>query len=111
MPRLLSIGQLQHCNLVRLQGWCKHKAELLLVYDYIPNGSLDKHLFENTDNILSWAQRFTIFKGVASALLYLHEEWEQKVVHRDVKASNVLLDADLNGRFEDFGLARLYEHG
>jgi serine/threonine protein kinase len=83
----------------------------LLVYDYMPNGSLDKHLFDSTENILSWAQRYTILKGVASSLLYLHEEWEQRVVHRDVKASNVLLDADWNGRLGDFGLARLYEHG
>jgi serine/threonine protein kinase len=111
IAEIASIGQLRHRNLVRLQGWCRHKAELLLVYDYMPNGSLDKHLFESTENILSWAQRYTILKGVASALLYLHEEWEQRVVHRDVKASNVLLDADLNGRLGDFGLARLYEHG
>ncbi|XP_031505894.1 L-type lectin-domain containing receptor kinase IV.2 [Nymphaea colorata] len=60
---------------------------------------------------LSWEQRFKILKGIASGLLYLHEEWEQVVVHRDVKASNVLLDGDLNGRLGDFGLSRLYEHG
>lgn len=111
VAEIASIGRLRHRNLVQLQGWCRHKEELLLVYDYMPNGSLDKHLFESTQNMLNWAQRYRILKGVASALLYLHEEWEQRVVHRDVKASNVLLDEDLNGRLGDFGLARLYEHG
>jgi len=111
VAEIASIGRLRHRNLVQLQGWCRHKEELLLVYDYMPNGSLDKYLFEDTEHMLSWAQRYRILKGVASALLYLHEEWEQRVVHRDVKASNVLLDEDLNGRLGDFGLARLYEHG
>ncbi|GKV32932.1 hypothetical protein SLEP1_g41495 [Rubroshorea leprosula] len=61
--------------------------------------------------LFTWSQRYRILKDVASALLYLHEEWEQVVLHRDVKASNVLLDSNLNGRFEDFGLARLHDHG
>ncbi|XP_027155081.1 L-type lectin-domain containing receptor kinase IV.1-like [Coffea eugenioides] len=60
---------------------------------------------------LNWSQRFRVIKGVALGLLYLHEEWEQVVIHRDVKASNVLLDCELNGRLGDFGLARLYDHG
>lgn len=111
VAEIASIGRLRHRNLVQLQGWCRYKDELLLVYDYMPNGSLDKHLFESTKNLLNWAQRYRILKGVASALLYLHEEWEQRVIHRDIKASNVLLDEDMNGRLGDFGLARLYEHG
>ncbi|GLJ41333.1 hypothetical protein SUGI_0855450 [Cryptomeria japonica] len=111
ISEISSIGRLRHRNLVQLQGWCRYKGELLLVYDYMPNGSLDSFLFGDKKNILSWEQRYTILKGVASGLLYLHEEWEQKVVHRDVKASNVLLDADMHGRLGDFGLARLYEHG
>ncbi|MFQ6638776.1 hypothetical protein Gotur_016960 [Gossypium turneri] len=73
------------------------------------NGSLDKFLFDDDKPTLTWFQRFQIIKGVASALLYLHEEWEQVVLHRDVKASNVLLDSNLNGRLGDFGLARLYD--
>jgi serine/threonine protein kinase len=111
VAEIASIGLLRHRNLVQLQGWCRHKEDLLLVYDYMPNGSLDKLLFGSTQNMLTWSQRYTILKGVSLALLYLHEEWEQTVVHRDIKASNVLLDEDLNGRLGDFGLARLYEHG
>ncbi|KAF8402960.1 hypothetical protein HHK36_011053 [Tetracentron sinense] len=106
-----SIGRLRHRNLVQLQGWCRRRGDLLLVYDFMPNGSLDNFLFDEPKSILSWEQRFKIIKGVASGLLYLHEEWEQIVIHRDIKASNVLLDGELNGRLGDFGLARLYEHG
>ena len=107
-----SLGRLRHKNLVNLQGWCKHKNDLLLVYDYIPNGSLDSLLFHPPDNfVLSWDQRFKILRGIAAGLLYLHEEWEKVVIHRDVKASNVLIDSDMNGRLGDFGLARLYDHG
>ncbi|XP_015874000.3 L-type lectin-domain containing receptor kinase SIT2-like [Ziziphus jujuba] len=111
VAEIASIGRLRHRNLVQLLGYCRRRGELLLVYDYMPNGSLDKFLFNNVKPNLNWFQRFRILKGVASALLYLHEEWEQVVLHRDVKASNVLLDADLNGRLGDFGLARLYDHG
>ncbi|XP_020101832.1 L-type lectin-domain containing receptor kinase S.4-like [Ananas comosus] len=128
VAEIATIGRLRHRNLVQLQGWCRRRGDLLLVYDYMPNGSLDKYLFcdgteedEETQKrggvggrrrrLLTWAERFRILRGVASALLYLHEEWEHVVVHRDVKASNVLLDADLNGRLGDFGLAKLYEHG
>ena len=75
------------------------------------NGSLDKYLFDEPKAILSWEQRFKIIKGVASGLLYLHEECEQTVVHRDIKAGNVLLDSEFNGRLSDFGLAKLYARG
>ncbi|MQL70454.1 hypothetical protein Taro_002760 [Colocasia esculenta] len=112
IAEIVSIGRLRHRNLVQLLGYCRRKGELLLVYDFMPNGSLDKRLFyQGGEAVLSWNQRFRIIKGVASGLLYLHEEWEQVVVHRDVKASNVLLDGDLNGRLGDFGLARLYDRG
>ncbi|CAK9150420.1 unnamed protein product [Ilex paraguariensis] len=107
-----SLGRLRHKHLVNLQGWCKRKNDLLLVYDYIPNGSLASILFSTKKNfVLSWEHRFNIVKGIAAGLLYLHEEWEQVVIHRDVKSSNVLIDADMNGRLGDFGLARLYDHG
>ncbi|QHO59068.1 L-type lectin-domain containing receptor kinase S [Arachis hypogaea] len=107
-----TIGRLRHRNLVQLQGWCRNQIDLLLVYDFMPNGSLDKHLFEDSPRkTLTWEQRFKIVKGVACGLLYLHEEWEQTVIHRDIKAGNVLLDADMNARLGDFGLAKLYERG
>lgn len=105
------ISRLRHRNLVPLQGWCHGKGQLLLVYDYMPNGSLDKLLFGNPNEcVLGWEQRYKIVTGVAAALAYLHEEWEQRVLHRDVKASNVMLDASFNARLGDFGLARLSEH-
>ncbi|XAR58958.1 Non-specific serine/threonine protein kinase [Bertholletia excelsa] len=111
VAEIASIGRLRHRNLVQLFRYCRRRGELLLVYDFMPNGSLDKLLFNKQKAGLNWVHRFTIIKGVASALLYLHEEWEQVVLHRDIKASNALLDADLNGRLGDFGLARLYDHG
>ncbi|XP_065878636.1 L-type lectin-domain containing receptor kinase IV.2-like [Euphorbia lathyris] len=110
VAEIASMGRLRHRNLVQLLGYCRRKGELLLVYDYMPNGSLDKFLFNNEVK-MNWFRRFKILKGVASALLYLHEEWEQVVLHRDVKASNVMLDAELNARLGDFGLAKVHDHG
>ncbi|CAL2268154.1 unnamed protein product [Prunus armeniaca] len=111
VAEIISIGRLRHRNLVPLLGYCRRKGELLLVYDYMPNGSLDKYLYHQPVVTLNWSQRFRVIKGVASGLFYLHEEWEQVVVHRDVKASNILLDSKFNARLGDFGLARLYDHG
>ncbi|KAF7847461.1 hypothetical protein BT93_L2945 [Corymbia citriodora subsp. variegata] len=111
VAEIISIGRLRHRNLVSLLGYCRRKRELLLVYDYMPNGSLDKYLYNQPKVTLNWMQRFRVIKGVASGLLYLHEGWEQVVIHRDIKASNILLDAELNGRLGDFGLARLHDHG
>ncbi|CAL5358234.1 unnamed protein product [Camellia sinensis] len=102
------ISRLRHRNLVQLLGWC-HDKELLLVYEFMPNGSLDSLLFRE-ENVLSWTVRYRIAQGLASALLYLHEEWEQCVIHRDVKSSNVMLDSSFNARLGDFGLARLVDH-
>ncbi|XP_050292088.1 L-type lectin-domain containing receptor kinase IX.1-like [Quercus robur] len=102
-------NQLRHRNLVQLIGWCHDKGEFLLVYEFMPNGSLDTHLFGKR-NPLTWEVRYKISLGLASALLYLHEEWEQCVVHRDIKASNVMLDSSFNVKLGDFGLARLMDH-
>lgn len=103
------ISRLRHRNLVQLIGWCHEEGELLLVYEFLPNGSLDSHLFRGKTH-LTWAVRYKIALGLASALLYLHEEWEQCVVHRDVKSSNVMLDSNFNAKLGDFGLARLVDH-
>ncbi|KAF8075543.1 hypothetical protein N665_1087s0012 [Sinapis alba] len=111
VSEIASIGRMSHRNLVPLLGYCRRKDELLLVYDYMPNGSLDKYLHNSPEVPLDWNQRIKIIKGVASALFFLHEDWEQVVIHRDVKSSNVLLDAEHNGRLGDFGLARLCGHG
>ncbi|KAG6662522.1 L-type lectin-domain containing receptor kinase VIII.1 [Carya illinoinensis] len=109
LSELSIIGTLRHRNLVRLQGWCHEKGEILLVYDLMPNGSLDKALFEARIP-LPWPQRRKILLGVASALAYLHQECENQVIHRDVKSSNIMLDEGFNARLGDFGLARQIEH-
>ncbi|XWS39810.1 hypothetical protein CRYUN_Cryun18bG0086600 [Craigia yunnanensis] len=103
-----SISKLRHKNLVQLIGWCHEKGEFLLIYEFMLNGSLDSHLFGG-QNPLSWALRYKIALGLASALLYLQEEWEQSVIHRDIKSSNVMLDSNFNARLGDFGLARLMD--
>ncbi|CAM6008736.1 unnamed protein product, partial [Sphagnum balticum] len=111
------ISQVRHRNLVQLRGWCHEDGKLLLVYDYMSNTSLDKWLFTNPQKlrstpplVLSWEVRYNIVTGVAAAVHYLHEEWEQCILHRDIKASNVMLDTDFKGKLGDFGLARLIDH-
>ncbi|XP_042982976.1 L-type lectin-domain containing receptor kinase IX.1-like isoform X2 [Carya illinoinensis] len=103
------ISRLRHRNLVQLIGWCHEQKDLLLIYEYMSNGSLDSHLFKRK-SLLTWATRYNVSRGLASALLYLHEEWEQCVLHRDIKASNIMLDSSFNAKLGDFGLARLVEH-
>lgn len=112
LAEISSLGRLKHRNLVSLRGWCKKDGgSLILVYDYMANGSLDKRLFESDErNMLSFEDRIRILKDVASGVLYLHEGWEAKVLHRDIKASNVLLDKDMNARLGDFGLAKMHDH-
>jgi len=91
--------------------WSHNNGELLLVYEFMPNGSLDQHLFSPAPGrqLLGWELRYNIVKGVASALHYLHDEYDQRVVHRDLKASNIMLDAAFSARLGDFGLARAIE--
>ncbi|CAN6356811.1 unnamed protein product [Urochloa humidicola] len=102
------ISRLRHRNLVQLIGWCHGgdgDDELLLVYELMQNGSLDAHLYD-LEHVLMWPVRYGIALGVGSALLYLHEDAERRVVHRDVKPSNVMLDASFTAKLGDFGLAR-----
>ncbi|PIA56975.1 hypothetical protein AQUCO_00700974v1 [Aquilegia coerulea] len=111
LAELTIINRLRHKHLVRLLGWCHKKKTLLLVYEYMPNGSVDSHLFGSPDKFLSWTRRCNILAGLSSALHYLHYEYDQMVVHRDLKSSNILLDSDYNARLGDFGLARALEQG
>jgi len=115
LAELSIIASLRHKNLVQLLGWCVEKGELLLVYEYMPNGSLDKVLYPeceggNTNHVLSWGHRVNIAVGLASVLSYLHQECEQRVIHRDIKTGNILLDGSMNPRLGDFGLAKLMDH-
>ncbi|KAF3438408.1 hypothetical protein FNV43_RR21170 [Rhamnella rubrinervis] len=103
------ISRLRHKNLVKLLGWCHENGEFLLIYEFMPNGSLDSHLFKHKTTTLEWAVRYKIALGLASALLYLHEESEQSVIHRDIKSSNIMLDSEFNTKLGDFGLARLMD--
>ncbi|KDP39264.1 hypothetical protein JCGZ_01021 [Jatropha curcas] len=112
IAELSIIACLRHKNLLQLQGWCVEKNELLLVYEFMPYGSLDKMLYQEAENgtILTWSHRQNIAIGLASALTYLHQECEQQVIHRDIKTSNVMLDGNFNARLGDFGLARIMDH-
>ncbi|XP_059666563.1 probable L-type lectin-domain containing receptor kinase S.7 [Cornus florida] len=112
LAELSIIACLRHKNLIQLQGWCAEKNELLLVYEFMPNGSLDRVLYHDSEqrNPLEWTQRYNIVIGLASVLTYLHQECEQQVIHRDIKTSNIMLDSNFNPRLGDFGLARLMDH-
>ncbi|KAL0647698.1 hypothetical protein Bca4012_045989 [Brassica carinata] len=111
VAEIATIGRLRHPNLVRLQGYCRHKDELYLVYDCMPKGSLDKFLYRQQTGSLDWSQRFKIIKDVAYGLCYLHQQWVQVIIHRDIKPANILLDGTMNARLGDFGLAKLCDHG
>uniref|UniRef100_A0A0E0PE31 non-specific serine/threonine protein kinase n=1 Tax=Oryza rufipogon TaxID=4529 RepID=A0A0E0PE31_ORYRU len=104
-----TISRVQHRNLVKLYGCCLEGNNPLLVYEYMENGSLDKALFGTEKLTIDWPERFEICLGIARGLAYLHEESSIRVVHRDIKASNVLIDANLNPKISDFGLAKLYD--
>ncbi|XP_017220736.1 cysteine-rich receptor-like protein kinase 43 isoform X3 [Daucus carota subsp. sativus] len=103
------LSRVQHRNVVSLLGYCSHEEEKLLVYEYVANESLDKFLFNSgRQGALDWKRRYDIISGVARGLLYLHQDSHICIIHRDIKASNILLDDKWIPKIADFGMARLY---
>jgi hypothetical protein len=106
---LLNLGRLRHRNLIQLRGWCTELGEMLVVYDYSASRHMSHLLFHHDNrighSILLWRHRYNIIKSLASAVLYLHEEWDEQVIHRNITNSSIILDPDMNPRLGNFALA------
>ncbi|KAL9258257.1 Cysteine-rich receptor-like protein [Drosera capensis] len=107
---VLTMARVSHTNLVRLVGFCFEGKERILVYEFVTNASLDKFLFDPIRRLLlNWEVRYNIIRGIAKGMVYLHEESCLKIIHRDLKAANILLNEDLNPKIADFGMARIFD--